>query len=222
MAASDLFPSTGHRGRSANRSSLMYLPLIHSTEMAIRLRGFVAAVAVTCTPFVAHAQVVQLPTVGTSGYSGTVVVPDRGSLSLGGNASSRYSRYLYGRPRSRVLGSEVGAGNTSVSAHLIDLEELDRQILSGAPGAGKHRTLRASAAPVADVYSRPAASESSLPPQRRSTLRDFSGDYLLLLSHPQLAAASQPAASATPRTAGGKTENTPTSTPATSTPRSAR
>lgn len=149
------------------------------------------------------AQVVHLPTTQVFSYSGSVLAPDRGTTSLGGSGSSRIYSSQFGRPRSRSLGSASSAGNTSVNAHIIDLDEIDRQIRGLSPAANTPntsgskvppRTLRRSSTgrnPVAGIHASPHQGEVVDPKtlQRRRTFHDFTpGDYMMLLSHPGLAA----------------------------------
>lgn len=73
--------------------------------------------------------VVQLPSISTFAYSGTVVVPDGGSTSLGGvnrSASGSTRRGL-----NRAFGSSLNRSHASVSATIIDNDEIDRQLLGG-------------------------------------------------------------------------------------------
>lgn len=79
----------------------------------------------------ALAQVVQLPSVHTFSYSGSVLVPDSGSASLGGRSSSASG--TQSRLGSRARGSELGASGTSVHATIIDLDAMDRRILGDDP-----------------------------------------------------------------------------------------
>ena len=79
-----------------------------------------------------QAQVVQQPSFRTTGYSGTVVVPDRGSALLGGTRygqSGTVSRG-FGPFSNRAGGSSLGGGTMSASVHIIDLKALDQAILS--------------------------------------------------------------------------------------------
>jgi hypothetical protein len=75
--------------------------------------------------------VVQLPSFRTFSYSGTVVVPDGGSAYLGGNRTS-----LSGSSRrglSRGFGFSQGISQASVTATIIDLDEIDRHLLGATP-----------------------------------------------------------------------------------------
>lgn len=75
--------------------------------------------------------VVQLPSFQTFSFSGSVVVPDGGTTSLGGVGSSAI--YSQRRPTSRSFGSSLSNSHASVSARIIDLNEMDRQILGASP-----------------------------------------------------------------------------------------
>jgi hypothetical protein len=77
--------------------------------------------------------VVQLPSFQTFSYTGSVVVPDRGTTSLGGVRSSAMS--LQRRPGARAFGRNQANAGLSVSATIIDLDEMDRQIRGGVPQA---------------------------------------------------------------------------------------
>jgi hypothetical protein len=94
--------------------------------------------------------VVQLPSIHTFFYSGTVVVPDSGGAYLGGNrrSASGSSR----RGLGRAFGSSLGNPQASVTATIIDHNAIDRQLLGATPEqlakanggrvvAGKAKTL---------------------------------------------------------------------------------
>ena len=90
--------------------------------------------AMVSGPSVCHAQlpsVVQLPSFHTFSYGGSVLVPDGGTTSLGGvkRSATGYNR----RGWNRGYGSVNSTSNLSVSARIIDLAEMDRQILGGSP-----------------------------------------------------------------------------------------
>lgn len=87
-----------------------------------------------CGASLCHAQlpsVVQLPSFHTFSYGGSVVVPDGGTTSLGGvkRSATGYNH----RGWNRGYGSVNSTSNASVSARIIDLAEMDRQILGGSP-----------------------------------------------------------------------------------------
>lgn len=96
------------------------------------------ALVIVCggTASVAIGQVVQLPSIETFSYSGTVLVPDSGSAYLGGirRSASSYSR----RGGSRAFGSALGNSQASVSATIIDHDEIDRQLLGATPQRFAH------------------------------------------------------------------------------------
>ncbi len=75
--------------------------------------------------------VVQLPSFQTFSYSGSVLVPDRGTTSLGGVSRSAMSSQR--RPLSRSFGWSQSNAQAAVSATIIDLNEMDRQILGSSP-----------------------------------------------------------------------------------------
>lgn len=74
----------------------------------------------------ASGQVVQLPSISTFSYSGSVLAPDRGTTSLGG--VSRSAMGSSRRGLSRGFGSSFSRSNASVTATIIDHQEIDRQI----------------------------------------------------------------------------------------------
>ena len=75
--------------------------------------------------------VVQLPSFQTFSYSGSVVVPDGGTTSLGGVRSLAMRSQQ--RPLSRSFGLSGSNAQAAVSATIIDLNEMDRQILGSSP-----------------------------------------------------------------------------------------
>lgn len=84
---------------------------------------------------VAQAQVLQLPTYRQFAIGTTVVVPDRGSVSLGGNggAAAGSSQFgAFGVPLQRAAGSHTSAGGMSISATIHDFEAMDRALLERA------------------------------------------------------------------------------------------
>lgn len=92
------------------------------------------ALLMAVSPDDAAAQVIQLPSVRVFQYSGSVLVPDRGTVSLGGVSGSASSSALRGGlalpARPNALSRTVGIGNATASATIIDLAEMDRQIRS--------------------------------------------------------------------------------------------
>jgi len=75
-------------------------------------------------------QVVQQPTIGTLSINSSVLVPDQGSAMLGGigSAGSGYSQ-RGGLVTNRAFGNRSARSGASVSATIIDLQEMDRAIL---------------------------------------------------------------------------------------------
>lgn len=81
-------------------------------------------------------QVVQQPTVGTLSINSSVLVPDQGSALLGSVRSSGASQSQRGgMVTNRAIGSRSSAGGASVTATIIDLQEMDRAILALADGS---------------------------------------------------------------------------------------
>ena len=74
---------------------------------------------------------VQLPSISSFSYNGTVVVPDSGTGFLGGvkRAATGSSR----RGLSRGFGQDLGNSQATVRPRIIDNAEIDRQILGGTP-----------------------------------------------------------------------------------------
>ncbi|MEZ6091035.1 MAG: hypothetical protein R3C05_24045 [Pirellulaceae bacterium] len=93
------------------------------------------------------AQTLQLPTFRSFGYSGSVLVPDGGSASLGGigRASEFGSRGGWGPLRSRTTGRTMSTGSLSAHVQIIDLAEMDRQLLGAEPAEFLRRQKAAEA-----------------------------------------------------------------------------
>lgn len=79
---------------------------------------------------VTSVQTVQLPTFHYVGVSTTVVVPTRGTVSLGSIAGSTRTRFDHVGNRS--CGVDSFSGGLTVGATVIDLAEMDREILAEA------------------------------------------------------------------------------------------
>lgn len=108
----------------------------------LRLVGpwMLAAVLVALWPPTAvRAQaVVQLPTIQQFSIGTTVMVPDGGTLNLGGVSRARESsvrRGIPGLPGQAGIGRELSSATVSVRATIIDLNELDRAVLAEARDA---------------------------------------------------------------------------------------
>lgn len=75
-------------------------------------------------------QVVQQPTIGTLSVNSSVLVPDQGSAMLGGIRSAGAGQSQRGGlVTNRAFGNRSAWGGASVSASIIDLQEMDRAIL---------------------------------------------------------------------------------------------
>ncbi len=106
--------------------------MVRSIVAASLLAGFFASQS--------HAQVVQLPSISTFSYSGTVLVPDSGSAYLGGrNSASSSSQRQFG---SRAAGSGIGVSGAGVHATIIDLGAMDREMLGVDPMSLRGMSLR--------------------------------------------------------------------------------
>ena len=103
------------------------------------MRLVIACVAALMIDQIASAQTtVQLPTLNTFGYSGSVLVPTGGSTSLGGvsrSAMGTSSRRFGGRAR----GAAFGRAGASAHVTIIDHDAIDRQ-LRGLPPKGSRAT----------------------------------------------------------------------------------
>ncbi len=96
-------------------------------------RALTCAVACLLTSFFSHreltAQTVQLPTTRVFSLDTTVAVPDQGSAYLGGIGRSATSTSRRGPlSTSRAYGQSSTQGTASVSAKVINLDELDREL----------------------------------------------------------------------------------------------
>lgn len=82
-----------------------------------------------------HGQVVQLPTFHQFSISTTVVVPDRGSVSLVGVGRSARGSSQFGAPGlpgNRSFGAAAGGTGVSATAQVHDFEAMDRALLAKA------------------------------------------------------------------------------------------
>ena len=93
----------------------------------------------------ARAQTVQLPSFSSFGVDTTVVVPDRGAASLGGNTRiATGANDVNGIPRQRAIGLNRQTGGQQVMAQIHDPREADAALLNqagGARAAGKDRAV---------------------------------------------------------------------------------
>ncbi len=80
------------------------------------------------------AQVVQLPGVGTFGYSGSVSVPDQGTASLGGVQRNRSGTVTRGPIGARAFGNQSAGTSVTASVTVIDLAAMDEALLKQRTG----------------------------------------------------------------------------------------
>ena len=136
------------------------------------LSGLICLTAASLTAD-ALAQVVQLPSVRQFSYSGGVLVPDQGSTYLGGNRTSAVgsrSRGLPGlgpMPQSQFGGIQTTSG-ASVTATIIDHQEIDRQLLGEDPRSIARRARQRSVASTEKPISGQIAEIQSLVRNARS------------------------------------------------------
>jgi hypothetical protein len=112
--------------------------------MNTRTHALCLAVLICCGSKSVSAQVVQLPTFEVFTVATTVMVPDRGSMYLGGVNRAAYGSNSVGVPglskvpglnrlfTNRGIGSEISSSGAYASAHIMDLGELDREVLAEA------------------------------------------------------------------------------------------
>lgn len=126
-------------------------------------------------PIAARAQTISLPTFHVFSYSGTVEVPDGGTISLGGNGYAASSRSQRGGffPGPVARSGIIGASNASVTATIIDQQEIDRQLLGGTPKEFMKRQRQAEARAAGDVSDRTSIST------RRRAVPDDEGKALV-------------------------------------------
>ncbi|MGC4006150.1 MAG: hypothetical protein QM811_24745 [Pirellulales bacterium] len=111
---------------------------------------------------VGHAQAVQLPTFRFFGTSGTVLVPDRGYASMGGNTSAYSGSSSRGLPgtfgplgNNRGIAAGGTTGGVGVTAWIHDMEDMDTAIL-GMPVDEFQRQVQSR--PAGASFAQPAAS----------------------------------------------------------------
>lgn len=108
----------------------MYLSAHH--HRSILVIALLSAVGLLGMPSSLPAQVVQLPSMSSFGYSGAMNVPDRGQAYFGGVGSMQArSRVSSGLPlASRAMSQSVSGTSVSVSATVIDLQAMDAALLA--------------------------------------------------------------------------------------------
>ncbi|QDT05807.1 hypothetical protein K227x_42120 [Rubripirellula lacrimiformis] len=95
----------------------------HPLSFALRITLVFAGVCASAV----DAQTVQLPSVRTFSYSGSVLVPDRGTASLGSVGRTASSRNRSGLRAG--AGRSTSLGNAVVTATITDHQQIDRQLL---------------------------------------------------------------------------------------------
>lgn len=138
----------------------------------IFLSGLICFAAASLTPD-ASAQVVQLPSIRQFSYGGGVLVPDQGSTYLGGNRTSAAGSRSGGlpgfgpMPQSQFGGIQTTSG-ASVTATIIDHQEIDRQLLGEDPRSIARRARQRSVASTGKTMSGQVAEIQSLVRNARS------------------------------------------------------
>ncbi len=96
----------------------------------------VLAVSIAQSAAIVKAQTIQLPAFQQRGVRTTVVVPDRGSITLGGFSAAKQSRVRIAPPfmgplaPTRALRSTRGVGNMQMSVWTHDFQAMDAAILA--------------------------------------------------------------------------------------------
>ncbi len=115
-----------------------------------------------------YGQVVQLPVIRRFGVSTTVVVPDHGSVVLGGvnryrEASSRFGLWGPFVPGNRSSGFEAQSSGVSVNATIIDHDEWDRRLLAEGRFDSSAEENGPSRSGVAQIHMRAARDSAPVP-----------------------------------------------------------
>lgn len=125
--------SSGRSSKAAKGLKPPRLPLWSSgnrrtVKRTLSLLGIAACMIQMNSAHRCNGQIVQMPGMGTFNISTSVAVPDRGTMSLGGNyGAGTQSASGFGN---RGIGGSQGMSGSSVSATVIDLDELDRMLRS--------------------------------------------------------------------------------------------
>ena len=114
--------------------------------MTIRPAAAIGALLLFCTT--ARGQgIVQQPVVEQFSVDTVVSVPDRGSAFLGGVATGRSGRSVYGPlPLSRSLGFEYGYSRVEVGVFIHDFEAMDAALLNASPAEDASAAVPAASA----------------------------------------------------------------------------
>jgi hypothetical protein len=112
--------------------------------LPFRLSCLIACCAAINFAVIARAQVVQLPIFRQFGVSTSVLVPDGGSVHLGGNRSAAMRSNQFGAlgvPLSRSAGAVASASGVTISATIHDFEAMDQALLQQAAARRGGRPL---------------------------------------------------------------------------------
>ena len=136
-------------------------------------------------------QAVQQPVVGVTSLNTTVVVPDRGTVYLGGVSSGQFGRNQYGPFRSGTSsGYSLQSTSVSTSVYIHDLQAMDEAILQSVGRGRGNSTMSAAAVPSHDqqVAAEPAPAEKMAKFERLARKADQDGRAGLAKLHWQMAA----------------------------------
>jgi hypothetical protein len=135
------------------------------TTMHVRL-VVILSLCIVLVGAVATGQTIQLPAFQQRGVRTTVVVPDRGSVSLGGFSGLRQSRVRIAPPffgsfaPSRAGRSSRGVGNMQMRVWVHDLQAMDAAILAE---AGQRASTPKAVTPPTSLASRKPKPRHRLP-----------------------------------------------------------
>ncbi len=162
--------SKATKGLNPPRLPLWSVGYRRTVKRTLSLLGFAACMIQMNSVHRCHGQIVQMPGMGTFNISTSVAVPDRGTMSLGGNyGAATQSASGFGN---RGIGGAQGMSGASVSATVIDLDELDRMLRS--------QTAQKSNTPKLKQFD--PRGFSRIPAAPRSELIPPGYDYLATLS----------------------------------------
>ncbi|MDE0939999.1 MAG: hypothetical protein OSA43_08575 [Pirellulales bacterium] len=135
-------------------------------RLVVILSLCIVLVGIALVGAVATGQTIQLPAFQQRGVRTTVVVPDRGSISLGGFSGLRQSRVRIAPPffgslaPSRAGRSSRGVGNRQMRVWVHDLQAMDTAILAE---AGQRASTSKAVTPPTPLASRKPKPRHRLP-----------------------------------------------------------
>ena len=153
------------------------IPFRVSFNQLFLITGLASCLFSTETAF---SQIVQLPSTGTFSLQTSVLAPDSGSASLGGNQRNASGSRSLG-PGSVAAGSSRTSASAMVRATIIDLNELDIMIRSQ---AGSRPT-------APDLVSNPSKPSQYASTVKGSPIRNADYSYLVALTHTEKAGPDQ-------------------------------